>query len=621
MGSWAIKIGSKVYFENREAIVKAISSLETVQIKQTGTDEFALVPLSSLTHAPRDESLSGTFAYEYVSDEQWYEAKQKELILKPLLDKRTTLAAKAAANAAGVHISTIYRRLGKYTATLDASSQIRHKPNGGRGKGRLGANIEKSINYLIDIKTKKSRIVELHELAEKIQGDLRRIYGGRAPCKNTIKARILASRLEYRMTRSQRNKKDKNSSKPIRGKFPDADYPLAVVQIDHTKVDIQVVDEQYREPIGRPFISVLIDVYSRMILGFCLSLDPPGTIGTSLALAHAILPKEKWLAKIGVEGSYPTYGVMKKIHADNAGEFHGKTLAKGCFENDIGIIWRPLAHPEYGAHIERYMRTFGEFIHRLPGTTFSNIEERGDYDSEKEAVLTLTELERIITRFIVNIYHQKKHSALGMSPIKKYEEGILGDGIKPGMGLPSIVTDETRLRLDFLPYEERTVQRYGIVWDHITYYSNALRRWICEKDPSDKRKMRKFIVRRDPRDISIIYFYDPELGQYFEIPYADISRAPMSIWEHKFVRRRLEEQGKDINEFNIFEEHEKIMADVELSAKKSKSARRMKQRRANHHDVLPELPVNNTLETSEVNTDEAIDQDIKPFEEDISNGQ
>ena len=62
-----------------------------------------------------------------------------------------------------------------------------------------------------------------------------------------------------------------------------------------------------------------------------------------------------------------------------------------------------------------------------------------------------------------------------------------------------------------MPYEERTVQRHGIVIDEIPYYDDVLRPWINATDPRDatgKRK-RKFIIRRDPRDLSRIYFYDP----------------------------------------------------------------------------------------------------------------
>jgi hypothetical protein len=82
--------------------------------------------------------------------------------------------------------------------------------------------------------------------------------------------------------------------------------------------------------------------------------------------------------------------------------------------------------------------------------------------------------------------------------------------------VPDRLRDETRLRLDLMPYEERTVQPYGIVMEGIEYYDDVLRPWINAVEPGDAtgKRTRKFIVRRDPRDISVVYFFDPELTQY-----------------------------------------------------------------------------------------------------------
>jgi putative transposase len=108
---------------------------------------------------------------------------------------------------------------------------------------------------------------------------------------------------------------------------------------------------------------------------------------------------------------------------------------------------------------------------------------------------------------------------------------IFGDGAQPGRGLPARCMNEAKLRLDFMPWLERTVQRTGLMIDEIYYYADVLRPRIHAEDPGNSPRKRKFIVRRDPRDLSVVYFYDPELEQYFEIPYRDRSRPPLSIWE------------------------------------------------------------------------------------------
>ncbi len=67
--------------------------------------------------------------------------------------------------------------------------------------------------------------------------------------------------------------------------------PLAVVQIDHTKVDIQLVDDLTRTVLGRPWLTVMLDVFSRSVVGFHLSFDAPSAGGIALAIAQGVLPK------------------------------------------------------------------------------------------------------------------------------------------------------------------------------------------------------------------------------------------------------------------------------------------------------------------------------------------
>jgi putative transposase len=209
---------------------------------------------------------------------------------------------------------------------------------------------------------------------------------------------------------------------PLQGRFPGADMPLAVVQIDHTLVDLILVDDIHRRPVGRPWLTLAIDVFSRMVAGFYVSFDPPGAMAVGLCLAHTILPKETWLSTYDITTPWPVRGVMQVVHADNAKEFHGRMVQKACENYGIDLRWRPVARPHYGGHIERLLGTLSRDIHALPGTTFSNLAERGAYDAAKSSALTLSEFEHWLTTYIVEIYHQRLHSELHTTPIKRYEE-------------------------------------------------------------------------------------------------------------------------------------------------------------------------------------------------------
>jgi putative transposase len=243
-----------------------------------------------------------------------------------------------------------------------------------------------------------------------------------------------------------------------------------------------------------------------------------------------------------------------------------------------------------------------------------------DYNSEGKACLTLAELELWLAIFIVYIYHNNPHSGIcDVPPIYRYAELVHGTKERPGIGLPEAIGNEEKLRLDFLPFELITVQRKGVVWDHIHYYAPILRRRINEKGADSKG--RKFTFVRDPRDVSVIYFLDPDDHTYYPIPYFNANRPPISIWEVKEVKRRIKQAGLPVNEVKIFEGYE-LMREIEEKAiektrlaKNARSSEKRKRRTAArrlgwqgiHSKPVPD---NQSL----VVPDEAAHEEFQPFE-------
>ena len=158
-----------------------------------------------------------------------------------------------------------------------------------------------------------------------------------------------------------------------------------VLQIDHTLVDLILVDEAARRPIGRPWLTLAMDVDTRLVAGFLISLDPPCATSVALALTHAVLPKEAWLATRGLCLPWPVAGLPRSVHVDNGKEFHSLAVERGCRQYGMQLDYRPVATPRYGGHIERLMGTLMGRVHELPGTTFANIRDRGDADPDAAA--------------------------------------------------------------------------------------------------------------------------------------------------------------------------------------------------------------------------------------------
>ena len=579
MKTLSLSEGTLVRYNNKKYCIYRHLNLNWVMGQEEGTNRIEKLKISEIQ--PLETELDQNVVeppIDLSSEKDWQIATERFNAIKPLIaNKGNGALVKEISTKSGHSVASLYRWLDSYDTTGLLSSLIPKDNNGGRGLSRLSPELDEIIKSVIeDVYLSKQR-KSLSHVCKEVMIRCKNA-NVTAPHSNTIRYR-LAQISEFQRIAGRFGKKmAKEQFSPKTGSFPDLDHPLSVIQIDHTKLDIIVVDETYRRPIGRPWITLAIDVYSRMVCGFYISLDPPGAIGTGLCISHCILPKEQWLAKLDVQGEWPCWGVMQVIHLDNAREFKGNMLRRASEEYNIQLEWRPVATPHYGGHIERLLGTFMRELHSLPGTTFSNTKQRRGYNSEKEAVFTLKELEVWLTTFVVNVYHKKIHSSINTTPFAKFSAGIFGDNNSPGIGIPPRILNERKLRLDFMPFVERTVQDYGVVIDGIYYYHDVLRGYINASEPNGgkNRTKTKFIFKRDLRDISTIYFLDPENKEYYAIPYRNTSRPSMSIWEFNEVIQKLKDQGKqDYNEDMIFEAYE-VMRNIEnMAIQKTKGNKRM----------------------------------------------
>ncbi|MFH6966621.1 Mu transposase C-terminal domain-containing protein [Flavobacterium sp. FlaQc-28] len=606
-----IEIGEKVIFKNREAVIIRIVDIDQVSIQELQNNVIHTVKTSEIKNYTNSTKKLPDNNISALTEKEWDEAQRRFEIIKPILGNRKNFKLiESISIDKKIHYTTIYRWLKLYDETSVISSLLGHKKNGGRGKSRLSNEqdiiINNSINNLYLNPSKKSITKIVRDIEKNCKDKNIPI-----PHSNTIRKRIKSLSEEEVLKARFGKSKARDKFEPIKNSFPGADYPLSVVQIDHTKVDIILVDEHYRKAFIRPWLTIAVDVYSRMVVGFYLSFDPPGEMGTGLCIANSILSKEIWMERNHVEGEWPCWGIMSTIHVDNAREFRGNMLRKACQNYGINLEFRPVAQPHWGGHVERLLGTFSKEIHNLPGTTFSSPESRINYDSEKNASLTISEFEKWLMTYIVNVYHKRNHSGIGMSPLQKYKEGLMGSDLINGCGIPPKLLNEKRLKLDFMPYTERTIQEYGVIIDHITYYHDVLRKYIHSRESlASNSPKRKFIFRRDPRDISTVYFFDPEINDYFEIPYRDTSKPAISIWEYKEAVRKLNSNNVAIDEeaiFNAYRTMEKIELKSILETKKLKRTTRYADKRNEQKTILVNDEIEDNPKISFL--------DIKPFED------
>jgi putative transposase len=171
-------------------------------------------------------------------------------------------------------------------------------------------------------------------------------------------------------------------------------------------------------------------------------------------------------------------------------------------------------------------------VHLIPGTTFSNVAERGTYSSAKNAVMTLPELERWFA-LQVHAYHSTIHSNLKVTPLTAWQQ-VVAARDTPIRQMAD--ADQRTFFLDLLPGERRKIRRDGIRLFNIHYWNNVL-------SPLAGRVSAPVLVKFDPRDLSTIHYQD-EQGNYWAIPYRDLGAPPISLWEHRAAESALRAQGR-----------------------------------------------------------------------------
>ncbi|MFZ2155747.1 MAG: Mu transposase C-terminal domain-containing protein [Bradyrhizobium sp.] len=510
----------------------------------------------------------------------WHKARRRFEVISVLAKapERTRGDAEAAAEALGCSATVVYRLLSRYLADPRVTSLLPGRRGRRHGQLFLPAEVDEVVQATIDEFYLTRQRPRVSDLVTEVQRRCRTL-GLPKPSRTAIDLRIgQRASVEVLAKRSGR-KAARDRFGPATGSLT-APWPLALVQIDHTLVDVIAVDSVTRQPIQRPWLTIAIDVHSRCVAGFHLALEPPSATSVALCIAHAVLPKAGWLMARGVAGDWPVQGLIERLHLDNAKEFHSEALKRGCEQYGIAVDYRPVRTPHYGGHIERLIGSMMGKVHLLPGTTFSDVRAKGDWKPEDTAALTLDEIERWLAHAIVGVYHHDLHRGIGTTPVAAWERGILGDGQISGRGMPTAIDDPRRFLIDFLPMERRLVRREGVFLHSIGYWADVLRTWIGERE--------RMIVRYDPRDLSRVHLLAPD-GRYYDLSYRDLRRPAISLWEHRLALTRLRDEGRaEINEDAIFTAIDAMRGIAQRASAETKTARRQRERRLRLDGVVTE---------------------------------
>jgi putative transposase len=503
--------------------------------------------------------------------------QRKKAIKMRIRNLKATREDNERSLSTALSVASIYRWIDEYTASGgDIRSLIPDTgKRGGVKQSRLEPETDAIVQDVIETHylTREKRTIDyLHrEVAVRVEEENQvRVPAERLklPSRSTIARRIDALDEEKKLT-ARRGKKAAKRELSQYGETAYPVLPLERVEIDHTRADIVVIDDQDLLPLGRLTLTYCLDTATRHPLGYYLGFEPPSYLTVMECLYHAICPKGDIREQYGTEHDWQIYGIPYTLVIDNGKEFVGQDLADAC--NLLGIILQntPVKTPHFKAAVERMFGTLNTgLLHTLPGTTFSNVGQRNDYDSLKRACISLSELDKMMHIFLVDIYAENFHRGVQGIPAQLWEQATEG-GFFPRMP-PSV--EELLVLLGRVAY--RTVQPYGIELNCLRYNCSEL---VPLRTRMKKRDNRRVKIKYNPSDLGHIQVYDPDEKRYLQVPaLAQEYAQGLSLWKHKVIRNFALTQQGTVDIVALGRAQRKIQEIVEESIERKKLSTRSK---------------------------------------------
>jgi len=346
--------------------------------------------------------------------------------------------------------------------------------------------------------------------------------------------------------------------------------PFEVVEIDSTELDVFTVSDVNGKESRQLWLTVALDVFTRLVVAWRITTKDPK--GVDLAhLLHDMVRPKLWRPEWGEAARWRygipesllihdstdaplagvPFGVPSTISVDNGPIFVSTVARDTCVELGIDLYFaRPLT-PTDKPHVERFFRTVNDtFVQFLPGYTGSSVADRGDKPHlQATPRLFESQVRERFGKWSLADYSNTPHRGLPRAPgsnqfwtpNEKYDQAIAITGFYA-------VPRSRDLRIRLLPKEARRVTHTGIELNHLHYDSDDLEPYRYQ-DSSYAELGFRWPIRYDPRDLSKIYFFEPEplnpvRGQWITVPCTiALGQQPFADIELEWVKARAVADG------------------------------------------------------------------------------
>lgn len=433
-------------------------------------------------------------------------------------------------------VSTIQRHWAKYERSNFDVFAVVSKNSDKKHTSPLNQDSENFLQKIIDEKyavDKRPSISSTYRSYEKSIKDenARRLASGlpllKSVCEKTFGNRINARPKEEIMIARLGREAARHYFKMIKGHLP-AEHPLDVVEIDHTPMNLYVIDDRAYLPLGRPWLTAIKDRYSGVLLGFYISFQATGLqsvlgcIKHSLSshhLAYALWPD--------IENPWPSFGLGATYLSDRGSDFTTRRYQLIIRELGADYEYCQKRTPWLKGSIERFFLTVEQtFFETIPGKTFANLQLRGDYKSEKDAVIRFSTLVYLLHKWAADFHNIFPNVRSQARPLDLWMDGI---GVAP----PPYPKSPDALNVILGIRHTGTLSHEGIRHAWMTYADDQLNDLMRDLGKGVKVD---FVV--NPDNLGAIHVVDPRSKAYFRVANTRPDYAEgLSSFQHSYLRK------------------------------------------------------------------------------------
>lgn len=330
-----------------------------------------------------------------------------------------------------------------------------------------------------------------------------------------------------------------------------ADHPLEFVEIDHTPLDIFVIDDRLLLPMGRPWLTIIKDRYSGVIIGLYISFQATGTDSIFGALRHSLLPHDK-IRKLwpDIKNEMP-WGQAMTYVTDRGKDFVGLRYRLAIRQLLSDYEYCAVRNPWLKGSVERAFKTLNDLLETLPGKTFPRLEQRKDYNPLKHAVVRFSSFTYIIYKWACDIYNVSSNKRKGTIPLDLWNEGLIN--------APRSIPKMPEYLITLFGQEHKSMLRHdGINYLYLTYSDNGRLKEIY--DHYGPRLMLSY--RINPIDLGYILVLDPRDKTYFRVPCLNQKYAAgLSLIQHNHIKKQAKKETKENNPSKYLYQAKKVISE------------------------------------------------------------